>query len=124
MLNKGSEVGVYEGQAVIDDPGLVGQVVAVSAYFSRVLVITDAAHAVPVQVNRNGVRAIAEGGGRLDQLTLSHVAATTDIVEGDLLTTSGLGGLFPPGYPVAVVTAVTEDPGDPFLLVTAQPLAH
>jgi rod shape-determining protein MreC len=124
VINKGSEDGVYDSQPVIDAHGLVGQVVEVSTYFSRVLVITDSAHAVPVQVNRNGVRAIAEGGGRLDQLTLSHVAATTDIVAGDLLTTSGLGGVFPPGYPVAVVTEVTEDPGDQFLQVTARPLAH
>ncbi len=124
VINKGSEDGVYDSQPVIDAHGLVGQVVEVSAHFSRVLVITDSAHAVPVQVNRNGVRAIAEGGGRLDQLTLSHVAATTDIVAGDLLTTSGLGGVFPPGYPVAVVTEVTEDPGDQFLQVTARPLAH
>lgn len=124
VINKGRQDGLYEGQPVIDGHGLVGQVVEASAYFSRVLVITDAAHAVPVQVNRNGVRAIAEGGGRLDELTLSHVAATTDIVVGDLLTTSGLGGVFPSGYPVAVVTAVSEDPGDPFLQVSARPLAH
>lgn len=124
IVDKGSEAGVYEGQAVIDAHGLVGQVVEVSAWFSRVLLITDTAHAVPVQVNRNGVRAVADGGGRLDELTLSHVAATTDIVAGDLLTTSGLGGVFPVGYPVAVVTEVSEDPGDAFLRVTARPLAH
>lgn len=124
VVDKGSEAGVYEGQAVIDAHGLVGQVIEVSAWFSRVLLITDSAHAVPVQVNRNGVRAVADGGGRLDELTLSHVAATTDITAGDLLTTSGLGGIFPVGYPVAVVTEVSEDPGDAFLRVTARPLAH
>lgn len=124
VVDKGSEAGVHLGQAVIDAHGLVGQVVEASAWFSRVLLVTDGAHAVPVQVNRSGVRAVAEGGGRLDELTLSHVAATTDIVVGDLLTTSGLGGLFPAGYPVAVVSEVTENPGDAFLEVKARPLAH
>lgn len=124
VIDKGSEAGLFVGQAVIDAHGLVGQVVEVSRWFSRVLLITDSAHAVPVQVNRNGVRAVADGGGRIDELTLSHVAATTDIVVGDLLVTSGLGGIFPSGYPVAVVTAVEEDPGSPFLQVEARPLAH
>lgn len=124
IIDKGSEAGVFEGQAVIDAQGLVGQVVEVSAWYSRVLLITDVSHAVPVQVNRNGVRAVADGGGRIDELTLSHVAATTDIVVGDLLVTSGLGGVFPAGYPVAVVSAVEEDPGSPFLQVKARPLAQ
>ena len=90
---------------------------------SRVLLITDATHALPVQVNRNGVRAIAEGIGRLDVLELRHVAATTDIEVGDLLVTSGLGQRFPEGYPVAVVTEVTRDPGQAFTQVRASPSA-
>jgi rod shape-determining protein MreC len=122
VINKGRDTGVYVGQAVIDARGLVGQVIEVSAYFSRVMLITDSTHAVPVQVNRNGVRAIAEGSGMIDELTLTHVAATMDIRVGDLLVTSGLGGHFPTGYPVAVVTAVDNSSND-FMKVKARPSA-
>ena len=97
--------------------------IEVSAVTARVLLITDATHSIPVQVNRNGVRAIAEGTGSLASLEIHHVAATTDIREGDLLVSSGLGGRFPVGYPVAVVTAVERDPGQPFARITAQPRA-
>lgn len=124
VINKGADEGVFVGQPVIDAHGLVGQVTSVSQYFSRVLLITDTSQAVPVQVNRNGVRAIAEGRGRLDELRLLHVAATTDIEAGDLLVSSGLGGRYPSGYPVATVVAVNEDPGQPFLEVTARPSAQ
>lgn len=122
IVNKGRDAGVYVGQAVIDARGLVGQVLEVSAYFSRVMLITDSTHAVPVQVNRNGVRAIAEGTGMIDELTLAHVASTMDIRVGDLLVTSGLGGHFPAGYPVAVVTAVDASSND-FMKVKARPSA-
>lgn len=122
VINKGRDASVYVGQAVIDARGLVGQVIEVSAYFSRVMLITDSTHAVPVQVNRNGVRAIAEGTGMIDELTLSHVASTMDIKVGDLLVTSGLGGHFPTGYPVAVVTAV-DDSSNSFMKVKARPAA-
>lgn len=122
VINKGRDADVYVGQAVIDARGLVGQVIEVSAYFSRVMLITDSTHAVPVQVNRNGVRAIAEGTGMIDELTLSHVASTMDIKVGDLLVTSGLGGHFPTGYPVAVVTAV-DDSSNSFMKIKARPAA-
>jgi len=124
VINKGKEAGVYVGQAVIDAHGLVGQVVEVSLYFSRVMLITDSTHAVPVQINRNGVRTIAEGTGLIDQLQLSHVAASADVRVGDLLVTSGMGGTFPSGYPVAVVTEVGKDPGQAFVKVKARPTAH
>lgn len=124
VINKGKDVGVYVGQAVIDAYGLVGQVVEVSNYFSRVMLITDSTHAVPVQVNRNGVRTIADGSGLIDELQLTHVAASADIRVGDLLVTSGMGGTFPSGYPVAVVTEVGEDPGQAFVKVKARPTAH
>lgn len=124
VINKGADDDVFVGQPVIDAHGLVGQVTEVSQYFSRVLLITDTTQAVPVQVNRNGVRAIAEGSGRLDELRLLHVAATTDIKVGDLLVSSGLGSRYPEGYPVASVVAVEEDPGLPFLNVSARPSAH
>jgi rod shape-determining protein MreC len=123
VLNKGASEDVYVGQPLIDADGLLGQVVAVSENSSRVLLITDATHSIPVQVNRNGVRAIAEGTGMLGKLEIHHVAATTDIEEGDLLVTSGLGGRFPAGYPVAVVNRVERDPGQSFATVEARPSA-
>ncbi len=103
--------------------GLLGQIVEVSPMNSRALLITDATHSIPVQVNRNGVRAIAEGIGVLGFLEIHHVSATTDIEEGDLLVTSGLGGRFPVGYPVAVVSEVERDPGQAFARVLARPSA-
>ncbi|MBB1485736.1 rod shape-determining protein MreC [Oceanospirillum sediminis] len=124
LINKGRNDGVYEGQAVVDVLGLVGQVVAVSAFTSRVLLIADTSHAVPVVVNRNGFRAIASGTGSMNSLQLTHVPETADIREGDLLVTSGLGGRFPPGYPVAELNTVEHQPGKPFAKVTARPLAQ
>nr|WP_082849885.1 rod shape-determining protein MreC [Halioglobus sp. HI00S01] len=123
VLNKGEMDGVYVGQPLIDADGLLGQIVEVSPINSRALLITDATHSIPVQVNRNGVRAIAEGTGSLGSLEIHHVSATTDIQEGDLLVTSGLGGRFPVGYPVAVVDKIERDPGQPFAYITAMPSA-
>ncbi|OPX54959.1 rod shape-determining protein MreC [Oceanospirillum multiglobuliferum] len=124
LLNRGRNDGVYEGQAVVDSLGLMGQVISVSAFTSRVLLIADTAHAVPVLVNRNGFRAVAIGSGDLDLLQLTHVPDTADVKEGDLLVTSGLGGRFPKGYPVAEVNQVKHEPGKPFARVTAKPLAQ
>jgi len=123
VLNKGSDDGVFVGQPLIDADGLMGQIVEVSADTSRALLITDATHSIPVQVNRNGVRAIAEGTGSLGALEVRHVSATTDIELGDLLVTSGLGGRVPGGYPVAVVTGIERDPGGMFAHVVARPSA-
>lgn len=123
VLNKGSVDDVFIGQALIDAGGLMGQIVEVSPASSRALLITDATHSIPVQVNRNGVRAIAEGTGSLGALEIRHVSATTDIQIGDLLETSGLGGRFPGGYPVAVVTAIERDPGQMYARVVARPSA-
>lgn len=123
ILNKGAGDGVYVGQPLIDERGLLGQVVEVSELSSRVLLITDATHSIPVQVNRNGVRAIAEGTGVLGSLEIHHVAATTDIEEGDLLVSSGLGGRFPVGYPVALVSKLSRDPGQAFATIEASPVA-
>ncbi len=124
IVNKGSADGVYLGQPLLDASGLMGQVVEVSDYASRVLLITDATHALPVQVNRNGVRAVLEGTGDLYSLKLRHVSNTVDIREGDLLVSSGLGQRFPVGYPVAEVTSVVHDPGKPFATIVATPRAH
>lgn len=124
VIDRGRRNGVYVGQPVLDASGLVGQVTAVSAYSSRVLLVADASHALPVQVNRNGLRFVLQGGGEYDALRVMHVPDTADIREGDLLVTSGLAGRFPPGYPVARVTEVVHDPGQPFARVTAEPVAR
>lgn len=124
VINKGSKDGVYVGQPLLDASGLMGQVVGVSHYTSQVMLITDSTHALPVQINRNGVRAIAEGNGDLYSLNLRHVSNTVDIREGDLLVSSGLGKRFPVGYPVAEVSSVIHDPGKPFATVIAKPKAQ
>ncbi|MFY0992355.1 rod shape-determining protein MreC [Halomonas sp. C05BenzN] len=124
VIDRGRRNGVYVGQPVMDASGLVGQITAVSAYSSRVLLLADASHALPVQVNRNGLRFIVQGAGRYDALSVLHVPDTADIREGDLLVTSGLAGRFPAGYPVARVAEVVHDPGQPFARVTATPVAQ
>tara|TARA_R110002167_G_scaffold26313_5_gene90675 strand:- start:127 stop:900 length:774 start_codon:yes stop_codon:yes gene_type:complete len=124
VVDKGSRDGAFVGQPVIDATGLLGQITEVGLLQSRVLLITDSAHALPVRVSRNGLRAIAEGTGLIDELALTHVAATTDIQVGDLLVSSGLGGRFPGGYPVGEVVDVSIDPGQPFAEVRARPMAQ
>lgn len=124
MINRGEVDDVYVGQPVVDAFGLVGQVVEVGKRASVVLLITDSSHALPVQINRNGIRLVAEGQGDLSQLQLRYVSSTLDIQEGDLLVTSGLGQRFPAGYPVAVIESVNYDPGRPFAQVVARPMAE
>ncbi len=124
MLNKGSNSGIYKGQPVIDANAVMGQVTHVNPFTSTVLLITDARHALPVQINRNGLRTVAMGTGRIDVLELPHLPNNADIKMGDLLVSSGLGGRFPSGYPVAEVTRVTRNPGQPFALVEARPTSR
>jgi rod shape-determining protein MreC len=124
VLDKGKQDGVYSGQPLLDAHGLMGQVIESNKYTSRALLITDVSHSVPVQVNRNNLRLIAAGSGRIDELELTHVQDTADIRVGDLLVSSGLGQRFPVGYPVGTVTQVVHDPGQPFAIVKAKPSAH
>ncbi|MGA6107516.1 rod shape-determining protein MreC [Pseudomonas solani] len=123
LVDKGEKDGVFLGQPVLDARGLMGQVVEVMPYTARVLLLTDTTHSIPVQVNRNGLRAIASGTGNPERLELRHVADTADIKEGDLLVSSGLGQRFPAGYPVATVKEVIHDSGQPFAIVRAVPTA-
>jgi rod shape-determining protein MreC len=123
LINKGERDGVSLGQPVLDARGLMGQVVELMPYTARVLLLTDSTHSIPVQVNRNGLRAIASGTGNPERLELRHVADTADIKEGDLLVSSGLGQRFPAGYPVAMVKEVIHDSGQPFAIVRAVPTA-
>lgn len=124
IINKGARDGVQAGQAILDANGLMGQVLYTAAFTSRVLLISDSSHAVPVEVLRNGLRAILLGNGDIDQLELVHVPDTADIREGDVLVSSGLGGRFPKGYPVAEVSDITKDPGAPFVTIHATPMAR
>ncbi|MGS2717696.1 rod shape-determining protein MreC [Eionea flava] len=124
IINKGSQHGAYIGQAVLDAYGLVGQIVAVTLYTSEVLFITDDAHAIPVQLIRNNVRTVIEGIGDLYRLRLRYVPSSMDIEKGDLLVSSGLGGRFPAGYPVATVSEIDRDPGESFVRVIATPTAQ
>ena len=123
IINVGSRDGVYDGQAIVDANGVVGQVIRAGAMTARAVLISDADHALPVEVNRNGLRTIAVGTGEIDRLDLPFLPNNADIRAGDLLVTSGLGGAFPTGYPVAVVDSVTRIPQQPFADVTATPKA-
>jgi len=124
VINRGANDGIFEGQAVIDDKGIVGQILHVGTISSRVLLITDLTNAVPIRVRRNGIRQIASGTGTIDKLILNHVPHSTDIKVGDLLVTSGLGGKYPEGYPVARVSKVEQDESRPFALVESEPVAQ
>jgi len=124
VINKGAQDGVYHGQAVLDSKGLMGQVIEINELTSKVLLISDIRHAVPVQINHNGVRAIAYGLGSLSYLELANVPDTSEISEGDLLVSSGLGGRFPQGYPVARVSSIEHDAGRSFARVKVKPEAQ
>ncbi|MDC9590915.1 rod shape-determining protein MreC [Xenorhabdus sp. XENO-10] len=124
VLDKGAKDGVYEGQPVISDRGVVGQVTAVNQLSSRILLICDPSHALPVQVLRNDVRVIAGGTGCTDDLLLEPLPSDVDIRVGDVLVTSGLGGRFPEGYPVAVVSSVKIDNQRAHAVVRARPSAE
>lgn len=124
VINKGAIDDVFEGQSVLDDTGIVGQIVEVGTTNSRVLLISDIIHAIPVRNSRNNVRMIASGTGVLNELSLNHVAHSDDIQEGDLLISSGLGNIFPEGYPVGTVNKIVRDESKPFASITATPSAQ
>lgn len=123
VVNQGQRDGAFVGQPIIDEKGVVGQVISVGEKSSRILLITDVTHAIPVQVLRNDVRGIANGTGHSDELILDNLPRNVDIKVGDVLVTSGLGRRFPEGYPVAVVDTVSNDGKNHFARVTAKPLA-
>jgi rod shape-determining protein MreC len=123
VINKGSDSNIYIGQPLLDADGIIGQVIHVSPYSSTAMLITDPSHALPIQMNSTGQRAIAVGTGRPNELELLHIPSNTRLLEGDLLVSSGLGGRFPAGYPVARVSSVKNVPGQAYLHVVAQPTA-
>ncbi len=124
VIGKGSRDGVYDGQPIIDAYGIMGQVTEVEPLQSRATLITDPGHAIPVEDNRNGLRAIVFGTGDQDSVAVRYLTASADIKEGDLLISSGIGGTFPFGYPVARVTHIVNDPNEAFLGIRARPIAH
>jgi len=124
LIDKGSREGVFAGQAALDAEGVFGQVTRVGPVSAEVIMISDPAHAIPVQINRTGVRTIAVGLGQTGKLMLPYLPRNADVAEGDLVVSSGLGGVFPPGYPVARVAEVVRDPAEPLLSVGVTPLAH
>jgi len=124
LINRGARNGVFKGQAVMDSAGLLGQTIHVGPWSAEVILITDPEHALPVQIERTGVRTIAVGTGDTQSLALPYLPANADVAPGDLLVTSGLGGVFPQGYPVARVVEVRRDAVQPLAQIQAKPLAQ
>jgi len=124
VVNKGSSQGVYKGQPIVDAYGVMGQINEPGILSSTAILITDPSHAIPVQVNRNGLRAVAYGTGTADVLSIPYLPNNADIEVGDLLVSSGLGDLFPEGYPVAIISSVSRNIGQPFANIKAKPEAH
>lgn len=124
LVRRGEHDGAYTGQPVIDAYGVVGQLTQVGPDMSTVTLITDPGHAVPVLNQRSGLRAMVFGSGEHDSLTVPYLTAVSDIKVDDLLISSGLGGTFPAGYPVAVVTHIEHDPSEGFLRISARPAAQ
>lgn len=121
VVNRGLRDGVHVEQPLLAAEGVMGQILHTSALTSTAILITDPSHALPVQVNRTGMRTVARGTGTANRLALPHIPNDADIRVGDLVVTSGLGGRFPRGYPVGEITQVELDPGRPFATVVATP---
>jgi len=123
IVDRGTQHGVQQGSVVVDETGVVGQLTRAHAFVSEVTLVSDKGQAVPVQVLRNGLRAIAFGGGTSGQLELRYMSGNADVENGDVLVTSGIDGTYPPGLPVAVVVRVERDSSYTFARVLAQPIA-
>lgn len=123
VINKGADAGLFVGQPVLDADGVLGQTLNVGKGQSRVILVTDRRHGVPIEISRNGVRGIVVGGGRGGTLSLQYMPVSADVRDGDKLVSSGLGGVFPRGYPVATVSRIERVPGETFMIVEAQPAA-
>ena len=124
LINRGITDGIYVGQPVLDPNGVMGQVTHTMPFTSAVTLITDSSHAIPVQVQRNGLRGIVFGVGKADDLKVSYLTHNADIRAGDILVTSGMGGRFPPGYPVAMVKTIARNTSEAFLYISAAPVAQ
>ncbi len=124
IINKGSRENVFSGDVVSDSKGIIGQVIRDHIIGSEVLLITDPEHAIPIEIARNGLRSIALGVGNYEHIVLNYLPVSTDIKKGDVLITSGLGGKYPEGYPVATVKSISNLTGELFLKIEAKPFAE
>ena len=124
VIDKGERDGVYEGQVLLDADGVIGQILHTNFLTSEAILISDSDHALPVEINRNGLRTIVLGNGSYTKLDVPYIPNNADIEIGDLLVTSGLGGKFPSGYPVARVDFIERDLSEQFYKVSAKPIAH
>lgn len=122
-INKGKQHGVYLGQPVVGAKGIIGQVAEIFPFHANILLISDPNHALLAESNRTNLRALLVGSGDVNRVQLKNVSQSADIKQGDLFHTSGLDGLYPPNYPIAEVTSISNNPGEPFLQVEARPLA-
>jgi rod shape-determining protein MreC len=123
VINKGGRDGVKVNQAVVDGSGVIGQVARIGPWSAEVILVTDPEHALPVELTRNGLHSIAVGSGDSGELLLPYLAANSDVKAGDLLVSSGLGGVYPAGLPVAHISGVRREPNQLTAQVRAQPLA-
>lgn len=123
FIDKGAQANVQAGQVVVDDSGVVGQVTRTYPWLSEVTLVTDKDHSVPIQNLRSGLRAVIFGSGDINEMALRYMPVSADIVEGDVLVTSGIDGTYPPDLPVAKVTKVERDPAYPFARITCAPMA-
>jgi rod shape-determining protein MreC len=123
VIDKGDNYGVYVGQPVLDAKGVMGQVTEISPFSGRVVLLTDPSHSIPVQINRNGLRAVVTGRGLGESLQMDFLPHNADVRVGDLLVTSGLGGRFPVGYPVGKVISVDFPQGKAFADIKVEPAA-
>ena len=121
-INKGTQHGAYQGQPLVGAKGIIGQVMEVFPFHSNALLISDPNHALLAESNRTNLRALLVGSGKADRVQLKNVSASADVRIGDLFHTSGLDGLYPPNYPIAEVTTITNNPGEAFLQIEARPL--
>lgn len=124
VVDKGAIQGVYVGQALLDAYGVMGQITHVNPISATAILISDPNHALPVEINRNGMRMLAFGTGNSQALSLRYIPTDADVKVGDVISTSGLGGRYPPDYPVGKITRVEHPPGEPFAIVEARPFAH
>lgn len=123
VINKGARDGVNLNQAVVDGNGILGQVSRLGPWSAEIILVTDPEHAIPVEITRNSLRSIAVGSGNSGELLLPYLAVNSDVKSGDMLVTSGLGGVFPAGLPVARISGVRRETNQLLAQVRAQPLA-
>lgn len=124
VINKGSSNGAYVGQPVLDNRGIVGQLVSVGLNTARVLLISDQSHAISLRVQRNDIRVLAQGTGDLQKLALLYISHSSDIEVGDVLLSSGLDEVFPEGYPVAEVIEIDRNEQFQYAQVAVRPYAQ